>query len=337
MRAPARLGLYGLVLVSVFAVAGFTANAVIPEETAQSWAEDAAQNTHHDEEDTTDTAGHGSGHTGKTAVLGLGLAQDGYQLTAVTAPTDTSTEEKLSLTITGPDGNPVMNFEPEHEKELHLIAVRADGQHFRHVHPEMNDGGTWTIPWQWDAAGSYRVFADFVPAKTGEGLTLSTSVHVGGDYEPTPATEPVSTTTVDGFDVSVEGDLTAGAASKLTMTVTRGGEPVTELAPYLGAFGHLVALRDGDLAYLHVHPRGDEPQAGETSGPEIVFEATAPTKGRYLLYLDFQVEGEVHTAPLVMDTTTSSGQRSGGHSDDGRSGQESGAGAEHQEGEAHDH
>ena len=56
MKAPARLGLYGLVLVAVFAVAGFTANAVIPEETVQSWAEDTAQNTHHDEGDNMDGA-----------------------------------------------------------------------------------------------------------------------------------------------------------------------------------------------------------------------------------------------------------------------------------------
>jgi len=35
MKAPARLGLYGLILVAVFAVAGFTANAVIDEDTVQ--------------------------------------------------------------------------------------------------------------------------------------------------------------------------------------------------------------------------------------------------------------------------------------------------------------
>ena len=336
MKAPARLGLYGLVLVAVFAVAGFTANTVIPEETVQSWAEDTAQNSHHDEGDTMDTAGHEGGHNGETAALGLGIAQDGYQLAAVTAPTDTSTEGSLSLTITGPDGNPVTDFELEHEKELHLIAVRADGQHFHHVHPEMNDDGTWTIPWQWDAAGTYRIFADFVPTEAGEGLTLSTSVQVAGAFDPVP-TQPATTTTVDGFDVTVEGDLLAGEASKLTMTITRAGEPVTGLEPYLGAFGHLVALRDGDLAYLHVHPHGDEPQAGQTSGPEIEFEATAPTEGRYLLYLDFQVDGEVHTAPLVIDTTTSAGESDDGHPDDGGSGQEPGTGEEHQEGEGHDH
>lgn len=337
MRAPARLGLYGLTLVAVFAVAGFTANAVIPEETVQSWAQDTENNTHYDEGNDMGTTGQ-EGHKADAASLGLGIAQDGYQLTALGAPTATGTAGELSFTVTSPDGGPVTDFELEHEKELHLIAVRADGQHFQHVHPQMTDNGTWTIPWQWEAAGTYRVVADFVPADTGEGLTLSTSVQVAGDFDPVP-TQPAATTTVDGFDVTVEGDLVAGSAAELTMTVTRDGEPVTELEPYLGAFGHLVALRDGDLAYLHVHPHGEEPKAGDTSGPGIVFEATAPTPGRYLLYLDFQVDGEVHTAPLVIDTTTGAGEghSDGEHSDDGHPAQGPGTGGEEEEGEGHDH
>lgn len=51
MTAPVRLGLYGLVLVAVFAVAGFTANAAIPEDTVQRWAEDTADTTHEEEGD----------------------------------------------------------------------------------------------------------------------------------------------------------------------------------------------------------------------------------------------------------------------------------------------
>lgn len=305
MKAPARLGLYGLGLVAVFAVSGFTANAVIPEETVQAWTQETDENAHHEEGEAMSGDAH-AGHDADTASLGLGIAQDGFELTDVTAPTEVGTDGELSLTVTGPEGQPVTDFELEHEKELHLIVVRADGQHFEHVHPQMNEDGTWSIPWQWEEAGSYRVFADFVPAETGEGITLSTTVQVPGDYEAVAA-EPTAETTVDGFDVAVEGDLVAGSGSGLTMTVTRDGQPVTELEPYLGAFGHLVALRDGDLAYLHVHPHGDTPEAGDTSGPEIVFEATAPTEGRYLLFLDFQVDGQVHTAPLVIDTTTASG------------------------------
>jgi hypothetical protein len=59
-----------------------------------------------------------------------------------------------------------------------------------------------------------------------------------------------------------------------------------------------VALRAGDLAYLHVHPMGDEPAA--ESGPDIAFMAQVPSPGRYLLYLDFQVEGQVHTATFTV-------------------------------------
>jgi hypothetical protein len=56
-----------------------------------------------------------------------------------------------------------------------------------------------------------------------------------------------------------------------------------------------VALREGDLAFLHVHPE-------ETEGApnEIVFEATFPTAGRYRLYLQFRDEGVVHTAQFTV-------------------------------------
>ena len=93
---------------------------------------------------------------------------------------------------------------------------------------------------------------------------------------------------------------------------------MTTLEPYLGAFGHLVALREGDLAYLHVHAEGDEPQARDTAGPEIGFAAEAPTADRYLLYLDFQVDGQVQTAEFVIDAEHGDGSQTddshtGGH------------------------
>ena len=68
------------------------------------------------------------------------------------------------------------------------------------------------------------------------------------------------------------------------------------------------------MAFLHVHPEGDEPTAGDTAGPDVGFVAELPTQGRYLLYLDFQVDGKVHSAPFVVDTTgTATGEA--GHSE----------------------
>ena len=117
---------------------------------------------------------------------------------------------------------------------------------------------------------------------------------------------------MDGFTVELTGDLFAGSPSQLILRVTKGGQPVTTLQPYLGAFGHLVALRDGDLAYLHVHPHGDEPAAHDLAGPTIEFAAEPPTPGRYLLYLDFQVDQQVHTAPFIADAA-SGPDRHGAH------------------------
>lgn len=112
------------------------------------------------------------------------MAQDGYRLSGLSVPEGAGTAGDLSLTVTGPEGEPVTAFDVDHEEELHLIVVRADGQSFRHVHPEMNAEGTWSLPWEWEAAGTYRVFADFVPGNTGEGITLSTSVQVAGNSTP---------------------------------------------------------------------------------------------------------------------------------------------------------
>jgi hypothetical protein len=81
--------------------------------------------------------------------------------------------------------------------------------------------------------------------------------------------------------------------------VSKDGRPVTDLQPYLGAYGHLVALRDGDLAYLHVHPDGTPGDGRTAAGPEIVFHAEVPSAGSYRLYLDFQHAGVVRTAEFT--------------------------------------
>ncbi|GAA0350164.1 hypothetical protein [Micropruina glycogenica] len=231
------------------------------------------------------------------AVRGLSVAQNGYQLEALSAPRRVGQDGTLTFRLTGPDGRPVTDYTTAHDKDLHLIVVRTDGTRFRHVHPTMDGEGTWSLPWRWTVAGSYRVFADFVPAATGETLTLTSTVEVAGTVQPAPLGPDRTRTAVDGFTVTVDGAPVTGGSAELRFTVTRDGTPVP-LQPFLGAAGHLVALRTGDLAYLHVHPMDDS--AGRSpSDPQVVFTAEAPTPGRYLLYLDFQVDGQVHTATFT--------------------------------------
>jgi hypothetical protein len=307
MNAPQRLGVYGAGLAVLFTAAFVGGGAVVPQGAVTAWTSTAQgegrQGEEHEEMGGTEmTATEADGATGATPVHGLALEQDGLLLSPVSAPDEVDEAGTLSFSITSADGTAVTEFETEHDKKLHLIVVRSDGAQFRHVHPTMSADGVWSIPWTWQEAGTYRVFTDFVPGSTGENLTLSRTVDVAGPFSPEPATVVAATDTTDGYTVALTGDLSASGDSMLTATVTKDGEPVTTLEPYLGAYGHLVALRDGDLAYLHVHPEGDEPEPGSTSGPDVEFMTEAPTPGRYLLYLDFKVDGEVRTASFVLDT-----------------------------------
>lgn len=303
MKTPVRLGLYGLGLVVAFVAAFFIASVVVPPTAVEARMQAADEGSH---------GGHGaeaesSGNAGASAEAprGVTLEADGFVLGPVSAPHEVGESGELSFSILDAEGAPLTEYTESHEKDLHLIVVRTDGEQFRHVHPEIDADGVWSVPWEWDEAGSYRVFADFQPGDAEEALTLTRTLNVGGEFTPADVHETRLESKVDGYDVTLEGDLTAGAASTLTLTVARDGEPVTSLEPYLGAFGHLVALRDGDLEYLHVHPEGEEPQSGDRSGPEVEFATEAPTPGLYLLYFDFQVDGEVRTASFVVDAAAS--------------------------------
>ncbi|MTE15462.1 hypothetical protein [Nocardia aurantiaca] len=244
----------------------------------------------------------GPDHSQHAAAAATGLQDNlsGYSLGEISAPAAPNQQGALRFRITGPQGT-VTQYDNLHDKDLHLIVVRTDASQFRHVHPNRAADGTWSIDWKWAEPGSYRVFADFSPAGGPGELILSRTVAVAGSVTDRPLPPVSKTAEVDGYRVTLNGDLnTAGSA--LTFTITRDGKPVTDLQPYLGAYAHLVALRVTDLAYLHVHPEGE---VGKTApGPDVVFHAQAPSDGTYRLYLDFQHGGAVHTAEFTDEAST---------------------------------
>lgn len=159
--------------------------------------------------------------------------------------------------------------------------------------------GTWSSALDLPAAGTYRVFADFAPEELDRTLTLGTDIEVAGDFTPVPLSAPVATSVIDGYEVTIEGSAVAAAESELSFKVSRDGQALTDLEPYLGAFGHLVSLRVGDLAYLHTHPV-ESAEPGSTGGPTVQFGTEFPTAGTYRLYLDFQHDGVVRTAEFTV-------------------------------------
>jgi hypothetical protein len=236
----------------------------------------------------------GNGAMRMSAVRGLGVAENGMRLVVVDPDFERGATEQLSFTIVGEDSEPVTAFDVTHTKRMHVIVVRRDLTGFQHLHPEMAADGTWSVPLRLDQAGTYRVFADF--SNAGEATTLADDLRVDGDADlrglAAPATRALSEP--GGYAVTLRaGDPHAGEESRLRFAVSRAGEPAS-LQPYLGAGGHLVALREGDLAFLHVHPTGDGGKDGS-----IGFEATFPTAGNYRLFLQFKVGGELQTVAFT--------------------------------------
>ncbi|WP_433552481.1 hypothetical protein ACQP08_02810 [Micromonospora zamorensis] len=225
---------------------------------------------------------------------GLLVSDRGYTLHPVDAPAD-----EFAFRIAGPDGQPVTRYDVAHDKQMHLIVARRDLSGFRHVHPELAPDGTWRVDTPLAGAGQWRAFADFTPTG-GEPLTLGVDVTVPGELTERPLPAPSTSTTVDGYTVTLTGSPQPGRTSPLTLTVSRGGQPVTDLEPYLGAYGHLVALRRGDLAYLHVHPDGAPGDGRTRPGPAVTFLAEVPSAGSYRLYLDFRHGGAVRTAEFTV-------------------------------------
>ncbi|MFD8227956.1 hypothetical protein ACFV16_27810 [Streptomyces massasporeus] len=273
--------------------------------------------------------GHG-GHDTPPAG-GLQVSEGGYTLDLDTPRVTAGKQADLRFTVRDSGGRAVTAYQREHDKELHLIVASRDLVTYRHLHPTRAADGTWSTPVDLPRAGGYRVFADFTPAgKNPENLTLGADLAVSGPYQARPL-PPVSTTArVDGYEVKLSGVPQPGRASELKLKVSRDGRPVTDLQPYLGAYGHLVALRSGDLAYLHVHPNGEPGDGTTRPGPDISFTATAPSSGAYRMFLDFKHDGEVHTAAFTVragGTAADSGTPEGptedgsgtpeGHAEDG--------------------
>jgi hypothetical protein len=186
----------------------------------------------------------------------------------------------------------VRDFDVEHTKRMHLIVARRDLTGFQHLHPTMATDGTWSTPLRVSDAGSYRVFADF--SRDGELVTLADDLRVDGTADLRPLPSPTTTAVSDGgYTVQLrEGATLAGEEARLRFTVSRDGR-ILRTEDYLGAGGHLVALREGDLAFLHVHPTEHDDAVG--------FEATFPTAGAYRLFLQFKVNGAVQTVAFTQE------------------------------------
>jgi len=303
MNNLTKVAIFAAGLCVVFGAAIAIGNAVGPVDSEPAAMEHGEDNAMDDMAGMSETADKVPG--------GLQVAQNGYRLVLDEPRQQPDDDATVTFKILGPNGDPLTDYATLHDKLLHFIVAKRDLSGFQHVHPTLDEDGTWTAKLSLDA-GQWRTFADFDPAGKDPQLTLGADLSVAGDFAPKPLPKPSQTDTIGDYTVTLDGDVVAGGDSKLTLTVAKDGKPVTDLQPYLAAYGHLVALRDGDLAYLHVHPDG-EPGDGKTKpGPGITFHADFPSEGSYRLFLDFKHGDVVRTAEFTVEAAAATD----GHQDD---------------------
>lgn len=279
LGVPARLGVFALGLAAVFGAAAALGAGVHPGQPPADAGEMAMK----------DMAG---------GAMGVAVDDGDYAITPTTFQAEPGLPGTLSFRIVDQKGRVVRDgFQVEAERRLHLIVARRDLTGYQHLHPTQAADGAWSTPLTLSQPGAYRVFADFEIDDTKH--VLAADLTVPGAYVPEPLPAPAAIASSDGFEISLEHEpLRAGKEGDLDFTVSRDGRPVEAIEPYLGARGHLVALRQGDVAYLHVHPHDGEQPAGE-----VPFAADFVSAGSYRLFLQFQVAGVVHTAAFTVEVT----------------------------------
>lgn len=218
----------------------------------------------------------------------------------------------LEFTVVDKEGKRLNQdqYKINHEKPMHVIIASQDLSQFRHVHPIFDTGtNSYKLPgFAFPTDGIYRIFTDFVVEEHGDMESdMNMSDHAGVQYQdvivgkPT-AYEPLGAATTSAMADGNKVDLTIKPGKSKTekileFTLTKDGQPVTNLQKLLGALGHLVVLREGDLEYIHTHALTTDVnnQTGKVS-----FEVDFHQAGSYKAFAQFQKDNKVLTTDFVI-------------------------------------
>lgn len=242
--------------------------------------------------------------TVKPSVLGE------YKLTVTSRPLKPKAGEKMSLRffISNPKtGTRVRKYVVNHEKLFHLFIVSQDLREYQHIHPELKRDGSFEVETVLPRLGVYKLHADFFPAG-GTAQVIHRELSTAGfralkPSVPSLVADEKLVKTIEGMTISLElpNNTVSGVLVPLKYRLTdeKTGEPVRDLEPYLGAWGHALMLNADQTEYLHSHPTemlpADENPASLRGGPEVEFKTMFPAAGNYRIWTQFQRAGRIIT------------------------------------------
>ncbi len=228
---------------------------------------------------------------------------------------------------------------PDHGHLMHLYAIRwPEMDAVYHLHPTLVAPGELRSTLPAMPAGRYRLYGDIVH-RSGFPETLTATLvvppglsHAALDSEDASATPaPLSHGDLgaryrlpDGYTMVWDrpASLSAGTAELFRFTLLDpGGQPATDMQPYLGMAGHAAFVKTDGTVFAHTHPDGsaampammlanegmgemspmaetDIPRQSpnpEPLDPIVEFPYGFPTAGRYRLFIQMKHGTTVET------------------------------------------
>ncbi len=239
---------------------------------------------------------------GMQLVLGLPVPVE-YQVQLTTTPAAVRVGEpvQLSFEVIQPDSRARQSeFEIVHEKLFHLFWVSHDLEVFRHEHPVLGDDGIFRIETVFDRPGVYRLMGDFYPSG-GTPQMVPMTLTTAGFEEPLETLAPSLAADREpkrgrNIKVSLRTEPAKPLAGLLTLlffelNTARG------LQKYLGAWAHMLAVKDDLITMMHGHPSIAD--GGKLIQMNVIF----PEPGMYRVWVQVQRKGKVSTLPFTVDVS----------------------------------
>jgi hypothetical protein len=270
----------------------------------------------------TSTAAGSCSRCGMVLVPGDPLDFRGYHVDFTNTPKVVRPGQRVRLTFTirhPQTGVVVRKFAAVHEKRYHLFVLSHDLEYYDHLHPEPQPDGTWTVDLTLPKAGYYKLYSDFLPIGGTPQVIPGVLVTAGytGDLAAARAhlvADRVLRQVVGSIAITLTlppDGLMAGREEKLQYRVddARTGEPVTDIQPYLAAYGHTLVISEDTMQYVHAHPvelLADNP-ASAGGGPDLTFKALLPKPGGYRFWTQIKRDGIVYTAHFTVSVASPTG------------------------------
>ena len=204
-------------------------------------------------------------------------------------------------------GDVIQEFEPIHDKLMHIIVVGEDLSYFAHIHPAYETSNSnFTINHTFPESGNYKIWIDFKP-KDGVQTIVAFNLNVTGNPKHNLTllvNDRQYTKNIDGkyqVSLTIPKEIKANEDVDITFGIYDVfGNPIKDLEPLMGAGGHSVIVSRDVRQFLHVHP-SEEVQSNWRGGPAVSFKTNFTNPGLYTAWGQFQHHGRIITADFILE------------------------------------